>query len=252
MKIVSLVLFSALSILLVAFMISMIRVSYRKWPVMIDVGAGPLHLAAADGNLEKVKHLLDQGVDVDVRANPSRATPLDFAVRDGRFDVAKLLVDRGANVNARTSYSDTPLHFAAQGPKLYCANRERKGDLRGLPDEHLAIVQLLLKKGASPDPRDGGGATPLEYAATCNDVRIAKLLIAHGADINHRAHQYSVLDMAVYWGPDVAKLLIEDGVKVNTVTPYSHETPLCTAIRRGRDSLAKMLREHGATGECPS
>lgn len=215
-------------------------------PINIEVGAGPLHRAAADGDLNKVTQLLDNGMDVDVRADRSKSTPLHFATRDGRYDVVKLLVDRGADVNARTAHGDTPLHFASHSRMFTCANPRSREDAHGLGKEYHAIVELLLSKGASADPRNEEGTTPLENAAQCNDVGVAQLLMAQGANINNRGRQYSVLDMAVYWGPEVAKLLIKNGVKVNTVTPYSGGTPLLSAVSRGRFEVTKLLLEHGA------
>jgi ankyrin repeat protein len=106
---------------------------------------------------------------------------------------------------------------------------------------------LLLDSGVPVDPRNREGITPLQGAAACNDVEIASLLIAEGANVNNRSHQYSVLDQAIYWGPDVAKLLIESGVEVNTFVPYSGETPLMNAVSKGRIELTRMLLEAGAS-----
>jgi ankyrin repeat protein len=214
--------------------------------VDLDVGAGPLHLAAAEGRVEDVKRLIEAGTAVDIRATRSRGTPLHFAARDGRYPVVKLLVELGADVDAKTEYGNTPLHLAARSRLLVCANPFRGDDATGLPAAHLAVVQLLLESGASVDPGNREGVTPLHGAATCNDVGIASLLIAKGANVNNRSNQYSVLDQAIAWGPDVAKLLIESGVEVNTVVPYSGETPLINAVKKGRIELTRMLLEAGA------
>jgi ankyrin repeat protein len=214
--------------------------------VGLDVGAGPLHRAAADGELNEVERLIDDGTPVDIRAKGSRATPLHFAARDGRYAVARLLVELGADVDAETQYGDTPLHLATQSRMLGCANLDHE-DSAGLTEGHLAVVKLLLDSNASVDPRNRGGTTPLQNAATCNDVEIASLLIAKGADMNNRGHQYSVLDQAVHWGPDVAKLLVASGVEVNTFVPFSGETPLMNAVSKGRIELTRMLLEAGAS-----
>jgi len=209
------------------------------------VGAGPLHWAAAEGRFDEVEQLITAGTPVDVRASGSRATPLHFAARDGRYAVATLLVELGADVDAETQYGQTPLHLAAQSRGLACVDRDR-GDSVGLTEGHLAVVKLLLDSNASVDPRDRGGTTPLQNAATCNDIEIASLLIAKGANIDNRGHQYSVLDQAVAWGPDVAKLLVESGVEVNTFVPFSGETPLMDAVSKSRSELTQMLLEAGA------
>jgi cytohesin len=213
--------------------------------VGLDVGAGPIHWAAAEGKYDEVERLIDAGTPVDIRAKGSRATPLHFAARDGRYAIARLLVELGADVDAETQYGDTPLHLAAQSRLLACANLDHE-DSAGLTEGHLAVVKLLLDANASVDPRNRGGTTPLQNAATCNDVEIASLLIAKGADMNNRGGQYSVLDQAVAWGPDVAKLLVASGVEVNTFVPFSGETPLMNAVSKNRSELTRMLLEAGA------
>jgi len=52
--------------------------------------------AAAAGQLETVKFLLDSGADVNTQDN-MRWTALHHAVTSGGADVAKLLIDHGAD-----------------------------------------------------------------------------------------------------------------------------------------------------------
>jgi ankyrin repeat protein len=59
----------------------------------------PLFLAASEGKLEIVRYLLDEGADVNARAN-SGGTPLAEAAYYGHVDVIKELLLRGADINA--------------------------------------------------------------------------------------------------------------------------------------------------------
>jgi ankyrin repeat protein len=43
-------------------------------------------------------------------------------------------------------------------------------------------MRLLLEAGADPNARQQGGFTPLHSAAHTDDVEMAGLLLAHGAD----------------------------------------------------------------------
>jgi ankyrin repeat protein len=85
-----------------------------------------LRRAASEGNLAKVKELLDAGVDVNAKNNYG-GTPLSFASDRDHAEVVKLLLERGADPNARdTFYGVTPLTWASTAE----------------------IVRLLLAKGA--------------------------------------------------------------------------------------------------------
>ena len=73
-------------------------------------GATPLMHAAAFGNLETLKLLLDAGADVNAR-NDFDATALLWAARDP--EKARLLIEHGADVNAQSKQGRTPLMVAS-------------------------------------------------------------------------------------------------------------------------------------------
>ena len=75
----------------------------------------PIHTAAENGNLSRVRTLLNNGVDVDVKDGQGR-TPLYMAASWGRTQVAQLLIDEGSDVNAKNNARFTPLH---QAPQVY-------------------------------------------------------------------------------------------------------------------------------------
>ena len=62
---------------------------------------GPLHIAAASGNLEIVKCLQSHNVDVD-KARSDGATPLFIAAENGHSAVVDRLLLKGANINKAT------------------------------------------------------------------------------------------------------------------------------------------------------
>ena len=72
--------------------------------------AGPIHMAAAAGNENKVKNLINSGVSVNqIDIFFFNWTPLHHAAYWGEISVVKLLIDKGANVDAKAKQGSTPL-----------------------------------------------------------------------------------------------------------------------------------------------
>lgn len=99
----------------------------------VDVKAGPykltaLHLAAVQGDVARIKLLLDAGLGVDVRDTYDR-TPLLVAVENNRLEAARALLARGANVNAVTKTGWNALAIANKSAQT-------------------AMIKLLVAKGA--------------------------------------------------------------------------------------------------------
>jgi len=85
------------------------------------------------------------------------------AARTGDLEVVRQALDAGTPVDARTPYGSTALCFASD---------------RG----HLAVVQLLLEKGADPNVTDRFyKATPLTWAQSGSHYPIISELLKHGA-----------------------------------------------------------------------
>jgi ankyrin repeat protein len=89
--------------------------------------------AALDGNTEKVRELIQQGVDINQRDDDGR-TALMFAVINSHYETMRVLLEHGADVNAKSNKGGTALMGAASD-----------GDLR--------MVQALLDGGADVHAR---------------------------------------------------------------------------------------------------
>ena len=100
--------------------------------------------AAKEGDLARLKELLDAGADVD-GADGSELTALHWASAWGHADACRLLIERGAEVGARDGRDATPLHAAA---------------FFGRPD----AVRVLLEGGADPSLRNEDGTSPADLA----------------------------------------------------------------------------------------
>ena len=107
------------------------------------VNATPLMLAAALGEVEIARSLIEHGASVDGLANDPM-TPLDLAADAGNAKVVELLISFGANVNARTAFLGTPCMSAASGG-------------------YLASVQALANGGADLTLGDVDGRTIVHH-----------------------------------------------------------------------------------------
>jgi ankyrin repeat protein len=107
-----------------------------------------LHFAAADGDLNKVKELLQKGFDVNVFDENLSFTPLHYAVKGNHIEVAKYLISVGADVNAHQleKIGETPLGEVAAN----CT---------------YEIAELLVKAGANPTIPGWMKITALDRAA---------------------------------------------------------------------------------------
>lgn len=121
--------------------------------------------ASAKGDLETVKKLLNEGVDVNATDMHGR-TALIEAAWSGNASIAELLVQKGAEVNAADSAGYTAL-------------------MRASEEGHLSLVKTLIKNGADVNARGKvRGTTSLMLAAENGHKEIIKILIDSGAKVN--------------------------------------------------------------------
>ena len=100
--------------------------------------------AAESGDIERTKHLIKHGADVDAKDRYGM-TALHWAADNGSVDIVKLLLKAGANVNVTNIYGKTALHYAV---------------IWGFTD----IVKALVIAGADVNATDNDGETALQFA----------------------------------------------------------------------------------------
>lgn len=155
-----------------------------------------LHNAAADGDVNLVRRLLDRGYEIDDQHFEERKTPLHIAVEYGHKNVVKLLLDRGANPTIANYRGTTPLmgwETLVMKPEIVKHLLEKSNihqkNRQGLTALHHHISrrdhgasQQLLQHGADVNAKGHVGITPLMLAETPQNV---ELLLRHGANIHH-------------------------------------------------------------------
>ncbi|MBK5568451.1 ankyrin repeat domain-containing protein [Ensifer sp. 2YAB10] len=157
--------------------------------------AGPLHDAARDGDVGRVKTLLDQGSSI---AEPDAAgePALLIAALKGRTEVVALLIDRGGDIEIRNKGGLTALHAAAYGGNLETvkllvakgaavndvSNFYKMSPLHAAAEEgHAEVVAFLLANKADIEAKERNGYTPLTQAGWRSHWPAAELLLKAGA-----------------------------------------------------------------------
>ena len=166
--------------------------------------ATPLHIAAARGDINAVKALLEQRADVNKR-DKNGSTPLNEASSKGHANIVRLLIEKGADVNAKSKVGHSPLHLAAFAGSL-------------------ESVRLLVEKGADINATLSDGTTPLTSAVIFGRASVVSLLLEKGADTTITATLPSLgkktpLEIAEKFNKTIiTKMIREAGKKQNEIS----------------------------------
>ncbi|KAE8361154.1 ankyrin repeat-containing domain protein [Aspergillus caelatus] len=221
-----------------------------------DMGRPSIAYAGFCGNESVVKQLLAApGVDPNYKDHHGR-TPFPWTAGHGsEAPVSQFLSREDVDVNAAVATDDmfkkgwTALMFAANWGSA------EKAELLLTPYINLAvkngseyIVQLLLAKGAYPDPKDWRGATPLYAAANFGYLPILNLLCQSGADPDPVADDGSTaISIALIEGyTDIVRFLLETG-KASLPSQEGEERrcALSWAAERGYREIVSLLIQYG-------
>lgn len=206
-----------------------------QWQKMFEVMYG-LPKSPKDSQLERLKSLIDEGVDVNaaigfdrlLRVGETRADlrgttwPLDVAVQQARVEMVKLLLAKGAKFH---------------GGELALAA------LSGNQEESPAMITALLQAGADVNSRNdrlvGGFSFTALYAASHkgNKDSVKLLLTQPGVKLDETNDGGDTALMVAAEGghAEIVEMLLKAGANVN-ITDIGGET----AITRAQKTLAKQ------------
>ena len=109
-------------------------------------------------------------------------------------------------------------------------------------------VARLLRMGAEVNARNDANATALMWGV--HDVEMARLLLAHKADVNVMSDSFRTALMIAArrpGGAPVVKLLLEHGANPNpNARPETASSPLLEAATAGDATSFELLMQHGA------
>ncbi len=169
--------------------------------------------ASATKSSESLKLLLKAGADPNGTCSDTKTSALHTAVWSlFPLEKAQLLLDAGADARALNYDKRTVIHYAA-------SNMWQIFESKISEEKILEVINLLVKKGASPTAKDIAGNTALHLAAKAGLKGIVlDKLIALGNDINCKNFfGETPLALALLNKNDLgARYLVDKGAKTYT------------------------------------
>lgn len=184
-------------------------------------GVSAIFLALYRGNGQAAREIAAKKTDIDVYE----------AAALGNLSRLRTLLDQDkALANSFSTDGFTALALAA-----YLGQKE--------------TTLLLLKKGADPNAlaRNQTGFTPLTGAVSQNHNEVARLLVNHGANVNHKYEGgFTPIMHAAHAGNfELVKLLLDNGADPNAKNG-EEKTALTFAREKNHDKVVALLQSRGA------
>ena len=242
-------------------------------------GDTPLINAIRAGKIDTVKLLIENGADIN-KKNKNNLSPLFFAVRYRNTEIVKELLDNGADIRERFPIErrDEPLLFTVIGisGEMLQVFIDHGADINetnsrgntifdaamGSYVEDSAIT--LIKNGITASNSYHSNEALMMRAVESNYLKVAKMLIEKGADINKKETTPMMcggnipktpLALAISYAYnkrlDFVKLFVENGADLQQktsemYTPNIQYTPLMLAVRFNNKEIVDFLKKKGA------
>jgi ankyrin repeat protein len=226
---------------------------------------------------DRLRRLLEEGADPNLREGRILEAPLHVAVRRRRLSAARILLEHGADIDARTAAGQTAFAHAARRGFVEVADflRERGADTELHPPDRLAIAVLngrLDEARAVLHEHPGAARTghpeadrALADAAGRPDAEAVAFLIAAGADLTATGLDSGTpLHQAAWFAqPANARLLIDAGAPLDVFDATHDSSPVGWAVHGSRYSggadahqdayveLVRMLLDAGSSLRYP-
>jgi hypothetical protein len=164
-------------------------------------------------------------------------------------------------INAIDRHGSTLLrrlcHYIIGDPEIYIQKLIKYGaDINKTPKyeqsplllltsgKNIKIIKMLINAGADVNYTDGFGFMPL--ADACNSPELTRIFLDAGADVNQQGYdQETALMWAAQHNEEVVKILLEAGADVN-IKSINKETALHRAVVHNQENIVKLLLEAGA------
>jgi ankyrin repeat protein len=231
-------------------------------------GLTPLLFASRQGAVEAAEVLIAAGADVNLAEPEYNFTPLLDAIYNDHYDLAAVLVEKKAKLDGALylAVEMRNLDYFGNRPRKPVTDKlDELGFVKFLLD-HGAEPDAVLKTKLPGRMAQGAitvppGATPFYRAARSADLAVMRLLLEKGADANKASGDHTTPLLAASTGQGVRfaggverpetefveaiHICVDKGADVNTANDRG-DTPMHAAAERGADQIVQFLADHGA------
>lgn len=214
-------------------------------------GSSPLHSVGA--STEKLRLLLRYGAEIDTKNNSGR-TPLHLAAAAGRTEVVRHMIQAGANLDTEPTNHSALEQAAMEGhPEIVDVLREAGGEVTVFASAALGDEERVQKlTGEGPTPAQEG-AEALVGAAGGGQVQIVRMMINVGTDVNSksRADRFALIEAVTRNRVEVVRLLVQSRADLevsdeNGTTPVGFAAMHLRELENSDPEVLRILVEAGA------
>ena len=182
-----------------------------------------LRTVAQAGDLNKIKYLLDQGVDINA-VDAQNQTALNLASSNGQTKVAEYLMQNSASFKILNFEGNSPWHSAVL-------------------NAHLDIIRLFVREQIKTYAQNKDGYTPLGLAVIEGRYELVKLFLQSGAKIKEKKGE-CCLNLAVIAGKaGIVQLLLKGATGFVAASKSCRINALILAAAFGRQEIFHLLAE---------
>jgi uncharacterized protein len=216
------------------------------------------HAAAAAQDTMAITAFIDAGINVNAQNAADGRTALISAAARGDLEVVKLLLQSGADPNVKDKENYTALFHAIEAmyPEVERVILDQPNldlNARGLNGvtalmsyawrDNNDIVRKLLDRGADVNAQDNDGDAALHGVAKSGNMEALDMLLEKGAKLNlqNKLGGTPLMWAAVFGHEDAAKRLLERGADAS-LKDVDGMTALDWAVRNKREKVIVLLQ----------
>lgn len=209
-----------------------------------DTPEGQLALAARNGDADRARELLAEGVSANAEESANGHRPLHQAAGAGHAAILDLLLDAGADLEARDGTDRTALMRAAEAAAVDAGRRLLEAGAEvNAQSETDGMTALLQVVSGSFIRRARSGMTGAVAATHDREMEFARMLFERGADPNLVSEEVPPLKgLAISGNAEMLSLFVDNGARAEGDLELSMlsrmDGPIGDALRRAMSGAA--------------